>query len=60
VKPKTTQKWIGYEATKAETSVVEFRQQGDRVELVLEENPFYAQSGGQVSDTGVVQGRAGS
>jgi alanyl-tRNA synthetase len=57
VKPKAAQKWIGYEATKAETSLVEFRQQGDRVELVLEENPFYAQSGGQVSDTGVVQGQ---
>ncbi len=57
VKPKASQRWIGYEATKAETSVVEFRQQGDRVELVLEENPFYAQSGGQVSDTGVVKGQ---
>src|SRR5258708_14430412 len=57
VKPKAAQRWIGYEATKAETSVVEFRQQGDRGELVLEENPFYAQSGGQVSDTGVVKGQ---
>src|SRR3989442_12125248 len=26
------------------------------MELVLEENPFYAESGGQVSDTGRVQG----
>src|SRR6266576_2400616 len=57
VNPKASQRWIGYEATKAETSVVEFRQQGDRVELVLAENPFYAQSGGQVSDTGVVKGQ---
>src|SRR5258708_16511303 len=57
VKPKAAQKWIGYEKMKAETSLVEFRQQGDRVELVLEENPFYAQSGGQVSDTGVVKGQ---
>ena len=56
VKPKKKQKWVGYETTKAETEPIAFRQQGDQLELVLEENPFYAESGGQVSDTGVVQG----
>jgi alanyl-tRNA synthetase len=50
------QDWIGYEATKAETDVLQFRQDGDRLELVLKDNPFYAESGGQVSDTGVVKG----
>ncbi|HEV8380664.1 MAG TPA: alanine--tRNA ligase [Gemmatimonadales bacterium] len=53
---KKKQKWIGYDATKAETEPIAFRQSGDQLELVLEENPFYAESGGQVSDTGVVQG----
>ena len=56
VKPKGTQKWVGYETTRAETDVLKFRQSGDRVEVVLEENPFYAESGGQVSDTGRVRG----
>jgi alanyl-tRNA synthetase len=56
VKPKGRQKWVGYQTTKAETEPIAFRQQGDQLELVLEENPFYAESGGQVSDTGVVQG----
>ncbi|HEV8265182.1 MAG TPA: alanine--tRNA ligase [Gemmatimonadales bacterium] len=56
VKPKGRQKWIGYETTQAETEPIAFRQQGDRLALVLEENPFYAESGGQVSDTGVVKG----
>src|SRR5437773_2530671 len=56
VKPKAKQKWVGYETTRAETDVLAFRQQQGVVELVLEENPFYAESGGQVSDTGVVKG----
>jgi alanyl-tRNA synthetase len=56
LKKKGTQKWIGYETTKAETEPIAFRQSGDQLELVLEENPFYAESGGQVSDTGVVKG----
>jgi alanyl-tRNA synthetase len=36
--------------------VLAFRQAGDRLELLLRENPFYAESGGQVSDTGAVTG----
>jgi alanyl-tRNA synthetase len=56
VKPQGRQRWIGYEHTRADTDVLAFRQSGDALELVLEENPFYAESGGQVSDTGVVTG----
>ena len=56
VKPKKKQKWVGYETTQAETDVLKFRQSDDRVDVVLEENPFYVESGGQVSDTGRVKG----
>ncbi|HEV8356089.1 MAG TPA: alanine--tRNA ligase [Gemmatimonadales bacterium] len=50
------QKFVGYETTEAETEPLAFRQEGDRVELVLHQNPFYVESGGQVSDTGLVRG----
>ncbi|MEO8294176.1 MAG: alanine--tRNA ligase [Gemmatimonadota bacterium] len=50
------QEFVGYDAIAAETAPLAFRQEGDRVELVLRENPFYVESGGQVSDTGVVSG----
>jgi len=49
------QKFIGYQKTEADTEVLAFRQEGPRVELVLRENPFYVESGGQVSDTGAVE-----
>ncbi|HEX6615781.1 MAG TPA: alanine--tRNA ligase [Gemmatimonadales bacterium] len=50
------QKFVGYQATEAETDILGFRQEGPRVELLLRENPFYAESGGQVSDVGAVAG----
>jgi alanyl-tRNA synthetase len=48
------QKFVGYSTTEADTDVLAFRQDGPRVELGLKENPFYAESGGQVSDIGEV------
>jgi alanyl-tRNA synthetase len=54
------QRFIGYTTTEADTEVLAFRQEGPRVELVLRENPFYAESGGQVSDVGAVQGEGWS
>ena len=50
------QKFVGYQATEADTDVLAFRQDGPRVDLLLRENPFYAESGGQVSDVGGVRG----
>jgi alanyl-tRNA synthetase len=51
------QEFVGYERVEAETEPLAFRQEGPRVELVLRENPFYVESGGQVSDTGSLAGR---
>ena len=54
------QKFVGYQKTEADTDVLAFRQDGPRVELLLRENPFYVESGGQVSDTGAVAGEGWS
>ncbi len=50
------QRFTGYEAVEADTEILAWRQEEDRVDLVLRHNPFYLESGGQVSDTGSVTG----
>jgi alanyl-tRNA synthetase len=50
------QKFVGYQTTEADTDVLAFRQEGPRVDLVLRENPFYVESGGQVGDIGGIAG----
>src|SRR5207245_306612 len=55
-KAKGRQQWVGYGTTRTDTDVLACRQAGDTLGLVLEGNPFYAEWGGQVSDTGRVQG----
>ncbi len=49
-------RFTGYAVTEAESRVLAYQLAGDRLELVLEDNPFYAESGGQVADTGTVSG----
>ena len=55
---RSRQKFVGYQHDVADTEILAFRQDpaAERVELLLKENPFYAESGGQVSDTGFVRG----
>jgi alanyl-tRNA synthetase len=50
------QEFVGYQHDSADTEPLAFRQDGERVELLLRENPFYVESGGQVSDTGHLRG----
>jgi alanyl-tRNA synthetase len=50
------QEFVGYDTLRAETRVLAFRVEGASGGIVLEENPFYLESGGQVSDAGRVTG----
>ncbi len=48
-------RFVGYDTTSTETTVVSFSNQGDgRVALGLQHRPFYLEAGGQVSDRGRV------
>jgi alanyl-tRNA synthetase len=49
--------FVGYETVDIETQVTAIRRLGDdRVAVLLRETPFYAESGGQVSDGGEIVG----
>ncbi len=50
------QEFVGYDATAVDTVVLAFRRENGRAALQLRENPFYVESGGQVSDAGEVEG----
>ncbi|MGF7217774.1 alanyl-tRNA synthetase [Spirosoma lacussanchae] len=50
--------FVGYDQTEIETFIVKYRKvqnkQGTQYQIVLGQTPFYAESGGQIGDTGVL------
>jgi alanyl-tRNA synthetase len=54
------QTFVGYESRSADTVVLRYKVSENSVGLVLRDNPFYVESGGQLSDEGAVLGEGWS
>lgn len=50
-------KFCGYDHLEVQTSATRYREVGDAIYVCLKESPFYAESGGQVGDIGVIEGQ---
>lgn len=65
-KEKGETEFVGYTQTESEAQVValvadcaivDSADEGETVDIILDRTPFYAESGGQVGDTGVIEGQ---
>jgi alanyl-tRNA synthetase len=51
-------KFLGYDKTKTKSKISKYRDMGDgNIQLILDQTPFYAESGGQIGDRGIITGR---
>ena len=48
-------KFLGYDSLQVETNTLRYKEDGDSLYILLESSPFYAEAGGQVGDTGLLE-----
>lgn len=47
--------FLGYTQTVADAKIISIIEAGDFVDIMLDKTPFYAESGGQIGDTGIIE-----
>lgn len=54
LKANSAFEFVGYDDFEIDTEITSYRKEAERFALQLEKTPFYAESGGQVADTGLL------
>ncbi len=49
--------FVGYDNCEAEAKIIAIIEAGDFIDIMTDKTPFYAESGGQVGDTGIIEGK---